>query len=166
MVIYDLICDANHQFEGWFKNAEDMQKQRESGFLTCPFCDSMQITKKLTASKLTRKSNSLNTSSESSAARQEVAVGGGQNTEPGSATSPEKFVKLQKMLGEVHSFIDQNFEDVGNRFSEEAINIHNGDREPSNIRGTASSEQIKEMAEQGVDAIPLPPKPIDRKKVN
>ena len=165
MVIYDLICDANHQFEGWFKNAEDMQKQRESGFLTCPFCDSMQITKKLTASKLTRKSNAMSTKPETGSARQEVAIGG-QSKVPGSDTSPEKFAKLQKMLGEVHNFIDKNFEDVGNRFSKEAINIHNGDREPGNIRGTASKEQIKEMAEHGVDAIPLPPKPIDRKKVN
>lgn len=165
MVIYDLICDANHQFEGWFKNAEDMQAQRENGFLTCPFCDSMQITKKLTAAKLTRKSNTIEPNFRPETSSQEVAIGG-QTVSKGSDTSPEKFAKLQKMLGEVHNYIDKNFEDVGNRFSEEAINIHNGDREPSNIRGTASGEQIKEMAEQGVEAVPLPPKPIDRKKVN
>jgi hypothetical protein len=165
MVIYDLICDANHQFEGWFKSAEELQSQRESGLLTCPFCDSTIITKKLTAARLTRKSNTKAMENVSTPAEQQLISGGTSGAAP-SGTSPEKFEKLQKMLGEVHNYIDSNFEDVGNRFSEEAISIHRGDREPNNIRGTASGEQIEEMAAIGVEALPIPPKPIDRKKVN
>jgi hypothetical protein len=156
MVIYDLICDSNHEFEGWFKNADDLVSQRESGLLTCPYCDSGEVIKKLAAPKISKKSNATN-----NRGNQEVAIGG-----IGDTQSPEKFQHLQKMLGEVHNFIDKNFEDVGNRFADEAISIHQGEKEATNIRGTASAEQIKEMAEQGVEAVPLPPKPIDRKKIN
>jgi hypothetical protein len=45
MIIYDLVCDFNHSFEGWFKNADDMQVQQANGLLTCPVCDSDQVSK-------------------------------------------------------------------------------------------------------------------------
>jgi len=156
MIIYDLICNSNHEFEGWFKNAEDMTSQSVQGLLRCPICDTLEVIKKPSAAKLTRKSNSAGSVQKNST--QQVAVGGGH--------SPEKFEKLQQMLGQVHNYIDQNFKDVGNRFAEEAISIHRGDKDPSNIRGTANQEQLSQMAEEGVQAVPLPPKPIDRKKVN
>lgn len=156
MIIYDLICDSSHEFEGWFKNADDMVSQQSAGLLTCPFCDSENITKKPSAVRLGKKSNSLQVVP--SAVNQQIAVGDGQ--------SSEKFAQLQKMLGQVHSYIEHNFKDVGNRFSEEAISIHRGEKDPDNIRGIASHEQIREMAKEGIEALPLPPKPIDRKKIN
>lgn len=157
MIIYDLICDFNHNFEGWFKNAEDMQTQQASGLLTCPICDSANVHKKPAAPKLGKKSNSMSAQQVSNI-NHDVAIGSDQ--------SPEKFAKLQRMLVQVNEYIEQNFQDVGNRFCEEAIGIHRGEKEATNIRGTASKEQLKEMAEEGVEAIPLPPKPIDRKKIN
>lgn len=156
MIIYDLICDSNHEFEGWFKDADDMASQQASGLLTCPLCDSANVVKKLTAPKLNKKSNSL--PAEPVSGGQEVAIASGQ--------SPEKFAELQEMLGKVHDYIEQNFTDVGNRFAEEAISIHRGEKDAENIRGTASQEQLEEMAEEGVAAVPLPPRPIDRKKIN
>jgi hypothetical protein len=156
MVIYDLICEHGHQFEGWFKSADDLQSQTDSNLLLCPFCDSAEVTKKLTAAKITRKSNSASSVKELPS----------QQVVRGDARSSEKFAKLQKMLGQVHDYIDRNFEDVGNRFSEEAIKIHHGEAEANNIRGTATREELKEMRKEGVEAVPLPPKPIDPKKVN
>lgn len=156
MVIYDLVCDANHEFEGWFKNAGDLLTQQEQGLLTCPVCDSVNIRKLVTAAKVTKKSNS----SSSLATRSQTAVA------TGSEPSSEKFKQLQQMLGQVHEFIDKNFEDVGNKFADEAISIHKGEKDPSNIRGTATKDQLKAMAEEGVEAIPLPPKPIDKNKLN
>ena len=44
--------------------------------------------------------------------------------------------------------------------------MHKGDVEPKNIKGTATSEQMEELAEEGVAAAVLPPKPIDKKKIN
>jgi len=166
MVIYDLCCEYGHTFEGWFKNSEDVLAQQNNGMLCCPFCDSVNVTKKLTASRLTKKSNnsSISPSSQLSNLPSKQSIEVSSNNHVGN--SPEKFAKLQSMLGEVHKYIDTNFKDVGNRFSEEAISIHKGDIEASNIRGTATGEQIKEMAEEGVQAVPLPPKPIDRKKIN
>ena len=172
MVIYDLVCDSFHEFEGWFKNPEDMKMQKEDGLLACPICESLQISKKVTGSKVGRKSNSYSLASVTSATRQEMAFSsngtshGTRTDGMGEGDSPEKFAQLQKMLGEVHRYISNNFKDVGNRFAEEAISIHRGEKEAENICGTASPDQIKEMAVEGVEAVALPPKPIDKEKIN
>jgi len=164
MVIFDLVCNGGHYFEGWFKNAEDLDEQKSAGLLTCPFCDSSDVNKKLAVPKVGRKSNS------SASTALESVVAESNNADPqmalGRAKSPEAYAQLQKMLGKVHDYIDQNFEDVGNRFADEALSIHRGEKEAVNIKGTASKEDLQELAEEGVTALPLPPKPINKKKLN
>ena len=157
MIIYNLTCDSGHEFEGWFKNSEDLADQQRRGLLTCPVCDSVNVERKLTAPRVTRKSNTGSVPNNRPDNRK-VAISGQQ--------SPEDFAKLQQMLQQVHQFVDANFEDVGNRFTEKAIDIHRGDRDPANIRGTATNEQLKQLEAEGVQTIALPPKPIDKKKLN
>ena len=162
MVIYDLVCQYVHEFEGWFRNAEELVSQQESKILTCPFCNTESVTKKVTASKIARKSNS-------SQALQSVATNVGSslsNETDGVDMSAERFGKLQTMLGKVHDYVDNNFEDVGNRFAEEALSIHNGEKESANIRGTATQSEINDLEMEGVVALPLPEKPIAKKDLN
>ncbi len=164
MVIYDLICDSQHEFEGWFKNSDDLEAQQNKAILLCPVCDSPNVNKKVAAPKLQRKSNSTKTSqpyqsNPGSPNHNSTVV----NTSSGSA---EAYTKLQGMLSKVHEFIDSNFEDVGNKFAEEALSMHKGEKEANNIRGTASADELKDLAEEGVTALPLPARPVDKKKLN
>jgi len=152
MIIYDLICDSEHEFEGWFKNADDMLSQKEQGLLSCPYCDSPDVNKQLTAAKLTKKSNSTVVS------KQEVALGDSQ--------SPQQYAQVQKMLVKLHDYVDGNFIDVGNRFAEEAIGIHRGEKDPANIRGTVNEKQFELLVEEGVDAVPLPARPKNKNRLN
>jgi len=138
MVIYDLVCQSGHEFEGWFRNAEELVSQQESKILTCPFCNTVA----------TNVGSSLS------------------NETDGVDMSAERFGKLQTMLGKVHDYVDKNFEDVGNRFAEEALSIHNGEKESANIRGTATQSEIKELEKEGVAALPLPAKPVAKKDLN
>lgn len=157
MVIYDLICDARHEFEGWFKNADDLVAQQENGLLGCPICGSLDVSKKVAAPKLTKKSNSVGRTQVNDVPEAVTNLNSG---------SPEAYNQLQSMLAGVHKFIDSNFEDVGNKFAKEALSMHRGEKEVSNIRGTASTEQLKGLAAEGVTALPLPAKPVDKKKLN
>lgn len=159
MVIYDLICDSRHEFEGWFKNSEDLVSQLNTGFLRCPVCDSLEVTKKIAAPKLTRKSNST-------AAKRSQIEPSPDAVAISNEGSVEAYTKLQSMLGKVHKFIDSNFKDVGNKFANEALSMHKGETEAGNIRGTASADELKVLAEEGVTALPLPVKPVDKKKLN
>ena len=70
------------------------------------------------------------------------------------------------MLNKVHDYVENNFENVGNQFSEQALSIHYGETESKNIRGRATKEQIKELAKEGVTTLLLPSKPVDKKDLN
>lgn len=170
MVIYDLQCEHLHEFEGWFKNADDLSHQQATGLLVCPICESGNIKKKVTAAKLGRKSNAITGQQQNNQMPQPVATG--HSKQPGQKTSGQvgndtpSYQQLQKMLGQVHKFVESNFTDVGNKFANEAFKIHRGEKEPENIRGTASKAEMKELAEEGVSAVPLPPKPVDKGKLN
>lgn len=168
MIIYDLVCEFEHAFEGWFKNADDMLEQRESGLLTCPYCDSSKISKKVAAPKVSRKSNTSDTvmPNQTGQISGKITKGIPSKDIVTAEGSAAKFAELQRMLGKVHDYVDANFQDVGNRFTEEALSMHKGEVEQKNIKGTVTSEQMEELAEEGVAAAVLPPKPIDKKKIN
>ena len=165
MVIYDLCCEFEHEFEGWFKNNDEFIEQQRSGLLTCPYCDSGVVHKKLSAPKVARKSNTVsqtskakdNVSNDKSVTDKSLVVGDSES---------ERFANLQTMLNKVHNYIDDNFQDVGNRFADEAISMHRGEKPAENIKGTVSREKMAELVDEGVQATPLPPKPIDKKKIN
>ena len=65
------------------------------------------------------------------------------------------------MLLRVHHYVKENFEDVGSRFAEEAKQIHKGAAEERPIHGTATQQETKELAEEGVPFIALPKPDLD-----
>jgi len=153
VIIYDLICDSKHEFEGWFNSANDLDEQRERGLLSCPICDSHSVHKKLTAAKLKSKSNASQISTE---VPQQV----------GNTQSPAQYAQVQKMLGKLHDYIETNFENVGNRFTDEALSIHRGEKDAANIYGTASKKQMEQLKEEGVETLQLPAKPFSKDELN
>src|SRR5262245_22744410 len=59
MIRYALICDKKHEFEVWFKNSADYDKQRKRALVSCPSCSSTKIEKTLMAPSLGRSSKSI-----------------------------------------------------------------------------------------------------------
>jgi hypothetical protein len=51
----------------------------------------------------------------------------------------------------------EDSEDVGSRFTEEARKMHFGDIEQRPIYGRASLEEARELIEDGVGILPIPP---------
>lgn len=158
MVIYDLVCIQGHSFEGWFNSLDDFEQQQLDSLLACPVCDSLSVSRKLAVPKLAKKSNTAGTAN--------LGTQSPVTQTMGAQASPEAYGKLQNMLKEVHDFVDSNYQDVGTRFTEEAIRMHRGDKEKAAIRGTATVKQVKKLADEGVSAVPLPARPIDKKKMN
>ena len=173
MVIYDLVCKFGHEFEGWFQNSEELASQKDKEMLTCPFCNTKSVTKKITAPKVSKKSNSTdkqNIRSQNNSYLNSHSVSSELEFENNSTSdfqmSADQYSSYQNMLNKVHDYVENNFENVGNQFSEQALSIHYGETESKNIRGTATKEQIKELAEEGVTTLLLPSKPVDKKDLN
>ena len=40
-------CNKNEPFDGWFQNSASFEKQIEDGYISCPYCGSLNIKKNL-----------------------------------------------------------------------------------------------------------------------
>jgi len=55
-----------------------------------------------------------------------------------------------KTIQRIQQYFDKNFEEVGDRFSEVALRMQNGDEEPRNIKGVATEGEEDMLREKGV----------------
>jgi len=62
----------------------------------------------------------------------------------------------RKMLREFQEYIHKNFADVGDKFAEVALRIHQGEEDRRNIRGTTTQSEEETLREEGVQFIKLP----------
>jgi len=146
MVVYNLLCKKKHSFEGWFPSFEDFQKQAEKKLISCPTCGSTKVEKMPHACAVHVKKE------QPAPPAQKL-----EQTPPAQPTVPE----FKEMLIRVHHYVRENFEDVGPRFAEEAKQIHKGDAEERPIHGTATLQEAKEMADEGVPFVALPKPELD-----
>ena len=146
MVVYNLVCQKKHSFEGWFPSFEDFQKQADRKLISCPTCGSTKIEKVPHACAVHVK--------------KEQPPPPAKKPEPAPAAPPSP-AEFKEMLIRVHHYIRENFEDVGSRFAEEARQIHHGKAEERPIHGTATPQETKELAEEGVPFATLPKPELD-----
>lgn len=66
------------------------------------------------------------------------------------------FATTQAKLAAMRAHVEENFENVGDQFSEEARRIHYGETEKRDIYGEATLPQVKELVDEGVEVAPLP----------
>lgn len=140
MIRYALNCEKAHEFEGWFSSSADYDSQRARGLVTCPVCNSADVTKMLMAP-------SVSTAREKEATRT-LAL---------DAAQAQAFAKIKETLATIRA----NTDDVGEKFPEEARKIHYGEAEARGIIGQASPQEAKALIEEGIAVAPLPVLPDD-----
>lgn len=140
MIRYSLSCDNAHEFEGWFSESADFDRQIESGFLTCPVCNSAAISKLLMAPSVStaRKKNEMQT----------LAM---------DAARKEAIIKIKEAV----EAIKANAEDVGAKFPEEARKIHYGEADARGIIGKATPDEARALVEEGIEIAAIPVLPDD-----
>lgn len=154
MIKYALQCDSGHGFESWFPDSASYDVQVRRGFVSCPTCGSPKVEKQIMAPRVQaseeRRQLSKRTPSPPEASPQSMAM------------LSEEAQKMRAMIRELHEKVKANTEDVGERFADEARKIHYGEVEEKAIRGQATFEQAKELHEEGIGVLPLPPLPDER----
>tara|TARA_R100001244_G_scaffold39766_2_gene35696 strand:- start:15608 stop:16099 length:492 start_codon:yes stop_codon:yes gene_type:complete len=153
MIIFDLKCaDRDHRFEGWFGSSQDFAEQQARGFLECPLCGSKNITKAAMAPNLGRKGNQ-----EPVAAKPAEQESESRAAPVSSKVSvPTEYQVLMGKLAKAQEKMLANSEWVGDRFAARARDIHYGDADEKPIHGTASQEEVADLADEGIAALPLP----------
>ncbi|MDO4683476.1 MAG: DUF1178 family protein [Lautropia sp.] len=144
MKVFDLCCEHEHQFEGWFSSADDFDQQRARELIECPLCGSRQVRKLLSAPR-------LNLAHGRSPEEPVAADASSARTEEGSELRDMQarvMQGLRKLIAET--------EDVGDRFAEEARRIHFNEAPARAIRGTASPEEAESLREEGIEVLSVP----------
>lgn len=154
MIIFDLICaDGQHRFEGWFGSSNDYAEQQASGLLDCPVCGSKNIAKAVMAPNLGRKGN------QNPVAARAVDDRPIPRTKMPVISKEAVPAEYREMIGKLAKAQDKmlaNSEWVGDKFADRARDIHYGDADEKPIHGTASQEEVADLAEEGIAALPLP----------
>ncbi len=135
---FQLQCDNQHDFEAWFRSNDDFEKQQNQSMLECPMCGSHNVSKMLMAPSVS-----------TGRSKDKIAVASGQ------AAQQQMMAKMMEFAREVKS----KAENVGEKFPEEARKIHYGESESRAIYGNASTEEVSELVEEGVEIVPLPDVP-------
>ncbi len=138
MIVIDLHCREEHRFEGWFASSEAFEGQIRSGMVSCPFCNSGEVSRLPSGPRLI--------------SSREHAVDAGDG---------ESLVAVERQLREALRAHIGSSENVGERFAEEARRIHYEEVPARSIRGVASVEQARDLLEEGIVVLPLLVPPND-----
>jgi len=140
LIRFSLICEHDHEFEGWFRSNDDFDTQKKRGFVDCPAWGSPKGQKALMGPAV------------STARKQEkiaLAMGDAQK---------QALAQLKAMAEKVR----ENADYVGDKFAEEARKIHFGESDARGIYGEATLEEAKGLAEDGIEFMPIPSFPDER----
>ena len=160
MIRYSLICERKHDFEIWFKNSADYDKQAKRGLVTCPECGSAKVEKALMAPALGRGTRK-DVQPQVVEAPPAEAPAPAENKTPVAMISPLE-QEFRAKLKELRDHLTKNADNVGAKFPEEARKMHYGETEHRSIYGEATPQEAKELLEEGVELHPLPVLPEER----
>jgi hypothetical protein len=164
MIHYSLVCDAAHEFDGWFRDSATFDAQASSGVVVCPYCHSTKVAKAVMAPHVARnffpRASVDETRQPSCARRQDESQVESQEERQADqqpvALLDERHAQLRAMIRELRETLEASTEDVGERFPSEARKIQDGDAPPRAIRGRASLAEAKSLLEDGIKILPFP----------
>lgn len=126
MIRYALTCKKGCEFDAWFGSSADYDAQAAKGQIECPECGDTHVAKAPMAPAI------------------------------GMARDDKRAAWMRSMAKKARQHIAENFDYVGENFTDEARRIHEGEIDERPIWGEASIADAKEMMEEGLPVAPLP----------
>jgi hypothetical protein len=137
VIIYDLKCKKNHKFEGWFQDRTAFEDQKKQELITCPVCG--ETGAEIVPSTLAIMGRDLKAS----------------ETRQTKELAPMKAMQL------FNEYLEKNFDDVGETFTEVAMKIHRGEEAARNIKGTTTHQEEEMLREEGIQFLKIPIMKLD-----
>ena len=147
MILYQLRCAKDHEFEAWFKDGATCDRQLTRKTVECPSCGSRKVSKALMAPRI---GGSEKKKRQSTNLPAKPATVDAQNPMSVMATT------MRRHLQEIRSQVESNCDYVGDKFAEEARKIHYGETEARGIYGEATDQEHQELEEEGVEVARIP----------
>jgi hypothetical protein len=163
MIKYQLVCDQNHEFEGWFQASAAFDAQAESGLLRCPLCDSDQVKRALMTPNLAspKRRKAIEPPLADLAPKPANPTLAQQLAPPTESEQVKAFGAALAKLRQLQQKITKDCRDVGDNFAEEARKIHYGEAEADGIYGRTTHEEREALEDEGIDVLDMPWLPPD-----
>ena len=168
---FALICENEHEFEGWFASSDAVLLQSKKGLIDCPYCGSVNVEKQLAAPNLSTPKTKARLQAdmakvagaeETPAPPTQVPAPAMQAGAPsGGQAAAAYHSALRYAVQQLRKTIETDFTNVGANFAEKAREIHYGEAEEANIYGTCTKEETEELLDEGVEILSLPDLPPD-----
>jgi hypothetical protein len=169
LIRYALECEHEHGFEAWFRSSDDFERQAEARLLTCPACGSAAVTRALMAPAVSTSRKRAEMAATAVAAAPPEPPGDAAPASAAAAAPPvpvtlpdPRALALAEMLRRLRRHVEENAENVGARFPEEARKIHYGETDARGIYGEASRDEVEALLDEGIEVHALPILPEDR----
>ena len=135
MIKYKLVCkNCNNFFDSWFASSKEYEKLKKLKHINCDNCNSLKVEKTLMTPSI------LNSKKEKPVIYEN-----------------KKYTKIKNTIKEYQKFIKNNFEYVGEDFAYKARSIHyNNKKRLKGIYGNATTKEVKELKEEGIDTEVIP----------
>ena len=133
MIKYNIRCHNKHEFESWFSDSKEFEKLKEKKLLECIFCSSKKIDKSIMA----------------------PMVSGTKQIDDKIGNSNSLKNKKNQLL-QLRKFVENNFELVGENFSTKVREVFYDNKSKKTIYGTTTSEERKELEDEGIDLLSIP----------
>lgn len=130
MISFDLECSRGHSFEGWFDSLKAFEEQIEKKIVSCPICNETEIKRIFSP----------------------VAFKFSGNKKP---MIPDNF-DYKRLAETVINYIHEHSDNVGTKFTTEALKMHYGVTESRSILGSATDEEEKILKKEGIEFFKLP----------
>ncbi len=143
MIVYQLRCSNGHEFEAWFRDSVTYDQQVKDGDVVCPQCGDVQVCKALMTPNI--------------APSRKRAPGSPEESDRAERRAKEVAEQILEAVGSIRSHVENNFDNVGDEFAEEAKRIYYGEAEERSIYGSATNKEAEELDEEGIEFYRLPP---------
>jgi len=168
MIVYQLKCSGDHEFEAWFKDSATYAAQAADGDICCPYCSDTKVSKAMMAPNISPSRSKAAVPAEVTA---EDPAPSSEVPAPPKTDVPvvvdkaaevralEVAEKILEAVDTLRKEVEANFDNVGDQFANEARRIHYGETVERGIFGEASEEEATELDEEGIDIYRLPGRP-------
>ncbi len=141
MIFYKLKCCNDHQFDGWFPNIAEFERQKEKNLLVCPMCDSKQVDRAIMSPRVSKTNNKNK-----------------KTPEKIEQITPDTMIpaaSAREILKKIRKKIVKDFDNVGDNFVKEYRKHEKGDRD-DRFYGTPNNKEIKELLDEGINLYHVP----------
>lgn len=145
MIHYQLRCDQDHGFDGWYKDSQAYERLARGGLIECPVCGGTKVSRALMAPAIGRGQVA------EAAPPPPVTPRAGAPAVAGPMPA-QMLALLQRMRAEVERHCD----DVGADFAEEARRMHRGESDRRGIYGETSDAEAEALRDEGIEIARLP----------